>query len=112
MYKIRLTGDLYDIVNRIKEIDKSYFIMRNNKLKRFEIHSDNQKGDTLCVIVPYDKLDFRTLQLLRQTHVDRASALIKEIELNNLRLLKQENNLLREKAHERLDRMIDLNFIL
>ena len=106
MNKTRIHGDLYDIANRIRQIDDSYYIVRDYKLNRFEVHSNNQKGNTLCVVIPYDKLDCRTLHLLQKTHVQRHKQLMQEIQDNNDKLLKQENRQIIEKAKDTLNNII------
>ena len=101
--KIVLTGDLFDIVGRIKSIDASYFVVRDFKFKRFEVHSNSQKGDTLCLVVPYDRLDARTLSLTVQSRVERIDKLMKEAQKSNEKLLIDENNKLKESANQRFD---------
>ena len=44
----RVEGDLFDITERIREIDESYFILRERKSGRLEVHSREQKGSTLA----------------------------------------------------------------
>ncbi|MCL2847578.1 MAG: hypothetical protein FWE13_02350 [Firmicutes bacterium] len=85
-----ITGDLYDISSRIKEIDSSYFIARNNKTKKIEVHADNKQGSSLCLVLPFDRLDNRTLVHTRRTRVERAKQLLAEAEKENVRLEKQE----------------------
>ncbi|MCL1945429.1 MAG: hypothetical protein FWF56_06480 [Firmicutes bacterium] len=108
-YKSKITGDLYDICNRIKQIDESYFLVRNHNLNRFELHSSNQKGNTLCLVIPYSKLDTRTLEFARKTRVERHEKLLKDMDLYNQRLLKQENDFLKAKANDRLQKSFAKN---
>jgi hypothetical protein len=102
MNKSKLNGDLYDIANRIKSIDDSYFIVRDLKHKRFEIHNKKKKGDSLCVVIPYDRLDARTLVLASLTRVERLKEIVGEIESHNCRLIKKDNSMLMELANHRL----------
>lgn len=62
-----VTDDLYFIASRLKEIDPSYFVVYNIKRGRYEVHSDGQKGGTLCFVVPYNVLDARTLKYAERT---------------------------------------------
>lgn len=77
--------DLYDIASRIKQIDDGYFIFYSYKRKKYEIHNSHQRGNTLSLILPFDKLDARALDLVRQTSRERASEYLKEIEKENER---------------------------
>ncbi len=76
-------GDLFDISSRIKEIDENYFIFYSYRFRRYEIHSRAQRGNTLALVLPYDRLDARALTLVRRTRADRAAALALEIEREN-----------------------------
>jgi len=89
-YKIIKT-DVFDIASRIKEIDASYFVAFNYKTKKFEVHSnDNKRGASLCLTLPYNRLDNRTLIHARRTRAERVKELIKEIEENNKKIERAE----------------------
>ena len=77
--------DLYDIASRIREIDDGYFIFYSYKRKKYEIHNSHQRGSTLALVLPFDKLDARALDLVRRTSRERASEYLKEIEKENAR---------------------------
>ncbi len=62
-----ITDDLYFIASRLKEIDPSYFVVYNLLRSRYEVHSKEQRGDTLCFVVPYKALDARTLEYAART---------------------------------------------
>ena len=38
--KIKIESDVFNIINRIKEIDDGYFIMYNTNSKKFEVHNE------------------------------------------------------------------------
>jgi hypothetical protein len=81
-YLIEISGDLFDISSRLKEIDERYFPVYNKKCGRFEIHSA-ETGDSMCCVLPFDRLDARTLEYVRKTRVENVERLIGEIEKNN-----------------------------
>ena len=54
--------DVFDIVKRIKYIDRNYYIIINTSSNKFEIHNSAQRGSSYCLTLPYDKLDERTLK--------------------------------------------------
>ena len=62
-----VTDDLYFIASRLKEIDDTYRVVYNVRRGRYEVHSDAQKGNTLCFVVPYPVLDARTLNYAART---------------------------------------------
>lgn len=99
----RIAGDLFDICNRIKQIDRSYFLVRNYKTKKFELHSDEQKGGSLCLVLPYDKLDARTLNLANKTRVENIHKIEQEHKAHNDMLIRQENAIFKERAMQRLE---------
>ena len=76
-------GDLTDITRRLKEIDESYFVLRERKSGYLSLHSSAQKGGTLALSLPYKQLDCRTLELARRTRHERAAQLMKEMEERN-----------------------------
>lgn len=58
-----------DIPERLREIDRSLFIVRNLKQERFEMHSTENIGNTFCFVIPFKELDSRTLVLARKGDV-------------------------------------------
>lgn len=66
-YLREVTDDLYMIASRLKEVDPTYYVVYNLKRKRYEVHSKEQRGDTLCFVVPYDGLDARTVEYAKRT---------------------------------------------
>lgn len=75
--------DLYDIAARLREIDPCYRVYYSYVDKRYEVHDCSAAGNTLCLAVPYDKLDARTLLLVKRTRIERIDALMKEMEREN-----------------------------
>jgi hypothetical protein len=60
-YLTLVLHDLYDISGRIRNIEPGYFIVRNHRTGKFEIHSEDNIGDTYCLTLPYSELDARAL---------------------------------------------------
>ena len=82
---IKINNDVFDICDRLKEIDYNYFIVYNTKKNRFEVHNSAQK-QTFCLVVPFNKLDARLVGYTRKTRRENAEKIIKEIEENNKKL--------------------------
>lgn len=100
-----VTNDLFGIANRLKEIDASYFLVFNELLKRYEVHSSDNKGNTLAVVCPYPVADARLLTLVKSTRRHNADILLKSIEENNEKLEKRAE---KKKLDDTKDRAKDL----
>ncbi len=83
---IEILNDLYDIANKIKQINPCYKIFRNEQKHRFEIHSKRGNNLVLELVLPFDKLDYRTVNLVNKTKIENADALFEEIEKTNNKL--------------------------
>ena len=83
-------GDLFDISARIKQIDGSYFVFYSYEKKRYEVHSTKQRGSTLSVVLPYDRLDSRAVEWVNKTRSENASKVLAEAEKHNELLEKRE----------------------
>lgn len=80
---IKITGDLYHIDQRLKEIDKGYYIMFNTQKNSYEIHSSTQKNNSYCLTLPYSKLDARAVTYVKSTRREYMDNVLNEIEKNN-----------------------------
>lgn len=70
-------SDVFDIADRIKEVDERYRLFYNRDKRRFEVHLNGEKD---IAVTWTDPLDQRLVTKLRETHVRRREALIREIE--------------------------------
>lgn len=73
---IPVAADLYSIGERLKEIDGRYRLFYNARLGRYEIRVSGE----LQLTVPRGELDARVIARVRKTRVERADALLREIE--------------------------------
>lgn len=87
-------SDCLFIVQRLREIDESYFVMFNLDTKKFELHSHAQKKKTYCLTFPFETLDERALVLARKTRVENSDKIFEEME--------RQNKLLQEKAQRQI----------
>jgi len=79
MYK-KVTSDLLEIASRLTEINKDYRVFYNNRDLRFEVHtSDSPSIKTLGFVVPFDKLDSRTIEYAYKSRKQNANAIEAEI---------------------------------
>jgi crotonobetainyl-CoA:carnitine CoA-transferase CaiB-like acyl-CoA transferase len=83
---IPVTGDVFGIVDQLKSIDSKYFVMFNRTKQRFEIHHSGQRFQSFCLAVPYDELDARTLEFVKETRVENYKKLKARLDKENLKL--------------------------
>lgn len=90
-------SDCQDIIKRLKEIDKDYFVVYNLNRKTFELHNRAQEEGTFCLTLPFYTLDERTIDLTLRTQSFKRDELIKELDAENERLEKtRKRNILNE----------------
>ena len=93
--KIKIESDVFNIINRIKEIDDGYFILYNTNSKKFEVH--NQKNiNTYCLTIPYSSLDSRTIELIHKTSIKHYDKIIEELNDDNEKYRKKEIEKIKE----------------
>ena len=105
MEKTIVKNDLFNISRRIKQIDKNYFLMFNFKTKKFEVHYKRNKN-TLEIILPFNVLDKRTLDLVRKTRVENREKLIEEMDKNNKELELKNNVKIKDEVTFKAKEMI------
>jgi hypothetical protein len=86
---IEITNDLFDIAQRLKDVNEDYVLYFNVEKQHYEVHNRKQYPSTLAFVVPYDELDARTIKYARFTSVNNSTKLFEEIEKNNAMLDKQ-----------------------
>ncbi len=100
----KIESDCLDIVSRLKAIDKDYFLVFNEDNQKFEVHNSSQIKNTLCLVLPFDVLDERTIDLVLKTRVQNSDRLFKEMEEENKKLerakIKQVLNDFEEKFYD------------
>jgi len=100
---ISINTDTYFIAERLKEIDKNYFLVFNTKSKKYEVHNKGQADNTFCVGLPFMAIDERVIDLVQKTRVENINKLIEEIEKNNEKIEKQNKNTIKIKIQEVLN---------
>lgn len=97
-----IDSDCLDIIKRLREIDKDYFVVYNIERKVFELHNRAQKYNTFCLTLPFDSLDERTLFLTKKTLSAKRDEILKEIEEENAKNLKTKYHRILNEAEARL----------
>lgn len=79
------------IPERIREIDRGYFIVFNHKNRTFEIHhEDCLPNNSFQLYIPYKELDQRTVDRILETRIENAKALYAAMERQNAKLKEDE----------------------
>ncbi|MFL0197390.1 hypothetical protein ACJDU8_17745 [Clostridium sp. WILCCON 0269] len=82
-YREVITSSTCNIPQRLRQIDKGYFLVRNHCTKQFEVHHSEEIGNTFCLSIPFNELDERTLQRVRETRIEYIRNIIAEIDNKN-----------------------------
>ena len=82
---------MFGISRRLKSIDDGYFVFLNYKTGKFEVHN---KKDTpsLCLVLPYDRLDERTVRHVLYTRAERVAEIVRRMDEQNARLERETRN--------------------
>ena len=102
-----IDDDLFGIARKIKRIDDGYFLLRNKKTGKFEVHNTKNVGNTLSLVSPFETLDIRLVHLLYKTRVERVGDVVREIDETNEKIEKKRNAEVLDNAKERLKEAID-----
>ena len=99
---IRIENDVFDIGARLKEIDGGYYPVYNLTKKRYEIHHEKMKN-SLQVVLPYDGLDARAIEKVRETRIEYAMAKIRELDRENERKRVEQEKKNKENAFIKIE---------
>ncbi len=80
---VLIQNDLFDIADRLKSINNGYKVYFNKIKQRYEVHNSYQHGDTLAFVVPFDRLDARTVSYALETRVENADKIFEQTEKYN-----------------------------
>ncbi|MBQ7798647.1 MAG: hypothetical protein IJ371_05955 [Clostridia bacterium] len=93
--KVLVKSDVFNICNRIKKFDTSYYIAFNNISNKYEVYSTRltQSVEVISGVVlsyvctlPYTELDARTIKYLYDTSIDNLDDIISHIDKSNQEL--------------------------
>lgn len=80
---IRIESNVYDIPQRLREIDPNYYVVLNTDTQKYEVHHSKQIGGTLCLNLPFDELDSRTIDYVKSHDIKYAKQIFEEIDMHN-----------------------------
>ena len=88
---------MFGVCRRLKSIDDGYFVFLNYKTGKFEVHNGKDTR-TLCLVLPYDTLDERTVRRVLYTRAERADRIAAQMERDNAKAEKRRNEAAIKKA--------------
>ena len=109
MDRIFISHDLFNIVKRLKQIDKNYFVLYNKKSQKYEVHYKRNFG-TLELVLPFDRLDKRAIDLVLKSKIENKQKLLKEMEENNKKLEQQQSQKMLDEANFKAKEMMAYAF--
>lgn len=99
-----ICDDCLGVIERLKQIDKDYVLMRNADRGVFELHNLAQRGNSYCLSFAYEQIDERMIVDVLRTRVENSDALFREMEAENRknqeRQIKQILNDFEEKIYD------------
>jgi len=107
MYKkIEIKSDVFNICNRVKKIDKGYYILFNLDKRHYELHNKNQKGNSYCLTF-YGNLDNRLLNKIFESDIKNEKNIFEQIEKENKKLNQREENKRKDINEYKLKEIFD-----
>ena len=83
-----IESDCLDIVKRIKQIDKDYFVKYDPTKKEFQLHHRTQGFSTYCLTFPFECLDERAITYTLKTRVQNSDEIFEAMDRENRSLEK------------------------
>lgn len=96
--RIPVLSNVYDIPERLKEINPNFFVMFNSVTQKYEVHDAAQTMNTFACQLPFDELDARALEYVQKYSFVNLDKLAREVEEHNERLDEQRKNTILDKA--------------
>lgn len=104
--KIKIKSDVFNICNRVKKIDRGYFILFNLEKCCYELHNSNQKGNSYCLTL-YGNLDNRLINKIYESDIKNAKYIFEKIENENKKMDQKEENKRRDVNEYKLKEIFD-----
>lgn len=77
---VEIRGDVFDIADRLREIDGDYYPVYNLTKRRFEIHHRG-RSKSLQLVLPYDSLDARAIKRVKETRREWVEKMLRDMEI-------------------------------
>lgn len=97
-----IKSDVFDVADRLKEIDPNYTLHYSTSKKKYELRGKNGE---LLILFPYDAIDNRMIVHARRTRVERCAEIIREMDEINR---KEQEKRQKELENDALDRLKEI----
>lgn len=78
-----ISDDMFGVARRLKSIDDGYFVFLNYETGKFEVHNRKEYPKTLCLVLPFETLDERTVNRVLYTRAERIKRILEDMEREN-----------------------------
>lgn len=97
---ILMLNNVFYIPQRLRrEIDPGLFVVYDLRSGKYEVHnSDYEDGDTYYCTIPYDELDARALEYVREIRFKDNELKIAEMEAHNEKIINEEKKKAEDEA--------------
>lgn len=99
-----IEDDLFGICRRLASIDDGYFVFLDYKTGKFEVHNRRNSPSTLCLVLPYDTLDERTVERVLYTRAERVKQIIARMDSENAKIKEAQTKRAIEKIADEAER--------
>lgn len=98
---IKINSDVFNIVTRIKSLNKNYFVLFNKITNTFELHT-KERINSFELTLPRGNLDARTISFIQKQLNRNVLQVIKEVEEHNKNLENKKNAAILEESAYKL----------
>lgn len=99
---IKINSDVFNIVTRIKSLNKNYFVLFNKITNTFELHTKERPNNSFELTLPRGNLDVRTISFIQKQLNRNVLQVIKEVEEHNKNLENKKNAAILEESAYKL----------
>ena len=99
--KIKIESDVFDIVERIKEIDDGYYIVFDTIKQKLELHNYKQ-SNSYCFTLKQDSIDSRLIDDIYKSSIVNLESIIEEMDFNNEKIEKDSYSQIRDDSDYKL----------
>jgi hypothetical protein len=89
---VPVESNVYDIPERLQEIDPGYFVLLNRQTGKYEVHNSKVPTFTYNLTVPFEDLDSRTIDIVKEQRFKTNEQRFKEIDEWNEKLRQSKIN--------------------
>lgn len=97
MSLIKINNDMFNIVQRIRDIDKNYYVLFNTKSRNYELHHKAQKYSSFCLNLG-KTLDAKCVNKTLKTKSSNFVKIFNDLDFNNRLVKSNATQIIMDKA--------------